>query len=156
MKTSLRLCIEPGRSTPEQWIVSGSYFIRAKLNCWCFCAMAHEKTEKSWEMLAWTIHFSGGSVESEFFPSTWVIGIPWNSYVPWISGVSMVSVEGQGAKSPFLPGALQIKGNWLGCLERERPENQGSSEVFVGVFHDFLFSVCLKKPWVSISFNTKF
>lgn len=31
----------------------------------------------------------------------------------------------QGAKSPFLPGALQIRGNWLGCLERERPENQG-------------------------------
>ena len=31
----------------------------------------------------------------------------------------------RGARSRFLPQALQIKGNWLGCLERERPENLG-------------------------------
>ena len=72
-----------------------------------------------------------------------------NSCVPSISGVS---VEGQGAKSPFLPGALQIRGNWLGCLERERPENQGSSEVFLLRFSCFFFSVFLK----TMGFNTKF
>ena len=59
--------------------------------------------------------------------------------VPSISGV----IEGQGAKSPFLPAALQIRGNWLGCLERERPENQGCSELLAAslMTYSYLFHI---------------
>ncbi len=31
-----------------------------------------------------------------------------------------------GSGSPYLHGALQIRGNWLGCLEEETPENLGT------------------------------
>ena len=31
------------------------------------------------------------------------------------------------SKSPHLAGALRVRGNWLGCLERELPENRGAA-----------------------------
>ena len=37
------------------------------------------------------------------------------------------TAQRSGSKSPFLAEALKIRGNWLGCLDRELPESRGRS-----------------------------